>query len=139
MPIAVDDLVRSVGRIKTMQGGSPRHIEFGLAKVVDVGDLITVNPVGKNAILLCRPEDLEVVEPASDTVPDEPEREFAAGGVIPAVSEVAVPEGIVIMSGDVAEEQPKPKVKPRTLKEKREAEDKADDKPKKAKPRRRRR
>ena len=64
--IKTQDIVRSTGRIKVLQAGRKRWIEFGMATVIATDPPgITVNPVGRKALLVCRPEDLEVVEPAS--------------------------------------------------------------------------
>ena len=66
MAINTEDIVRSVGRIKVLQDGRMRFIEFTTAKVMEVGDIgITVNPLGRRAIVTCRPDDLELVAPHS--------------------------------------------------------------------------
>lgn len=77
MTIKQGDIVASDGRIETQQDGRKRYIEFDAATVLEVdGKLVTVNPVGKNAILICHvgdllaDEDLEPVEPFKDFDPD---------------------------------------------------------------------
>jgi hypothetical protein len=139
MGLAADDLVRSIGRIKTIQNDRRRFIEFPMARVIDVSDAgITVNPVGKNAILLCRPDDLEVVEPGTTTTRPDPEPEFEPGSITPPLGEVEVEAGTevtgsIAVSGTVTEDEspkPKPRAKrARTIKEKAAAEEKPKQQP----------
>jgi hypothetical protein len=135
--ISVDDLVRSAGRIKTIQADRPRFIEFDQAKVIEVGKGgITVTPVGKNAVLLCRPEDLESVRANRPTQAEAEEN-------APGQSALSV-EGSIAVTGEVAEEEkPKADLSALRAKKKRTATDKtvADEpaKPKPKPPARRRR
>ena len=79
-PITVDDIVDPVGRIKFVQDGRKRYIEFSMAKVIDVGaEGITVTPIGKRATFTCRPEDLELVEPANHDLDQTPASRESAG------------------------------------------------------------
>jgi hypothetical protein len=131
MAFAAEDLVRSLGRIKTLQNDRRRFIEFGMGRVIAVDEAgVTVTPIGKNAVLLCRPDDLELIEATS-------EPEFEPGSITPPLGEVEVPAGAevsgsIAVSGTVAEEEPpKPKrrAKPRTIAEKAEAEGKPTPRP----------
>jgi hypothetical protein len=71
MTIKQGDIVASEGRIKTLQDGRDRFIEFEAALVLEIDDEgITVNPVGKNAVLLCQEDDLVVAKAA--TAPAKP-------------------------------------------------------------------
>jgi hypothetical protein len=140
MPITTEDVVTSVGRIKVIQGGRRRFIEFTMGRVVDVGVIgVTVNPVGMKALVICRPDDLEVVGEQHKPPPERNDTaiepgEFATGGVVPPPAEVQVPagttisapEGSIAVSGGVEQEPPKPRRKARTIKDKREAEGEGD-------------
>ena len=141
--IKTEDMVRSTGRIKVLQAGRKRFIEFGMAKVIATDPPgITVNPIGRKALLVCRPEDLEVVEPASRDleqtllsrasgeqiaeankgVTTEPgvapvaEPAYQTGGIVPPGPrpEIASTEGNIAVSGEVVAEDvvAKPKPKP---------------------------
>lgn len=157
-----DDIVRSVGRIQTIQNNRPRWISFGMGKVIDVGrEGVTVTPIGMQAVLLCRPDDLEVVEPTLEQTPaskasgelqaesNKPLPDFERGGVVPSGSGtvkleqgtvVSTPAGSIDVSGDVAEEQEQPKPKPRARRKKTtDAEEETSKKKKLPPPRRRRR
>lgn len=60
------DIVRSNGRIATQQDGKRRYIEFEAALVLEThGQQITVNPMGKNAILIAHIDDLHVATAAT--------------------------------------------------------------------------
>ena len=131
MSVSVDDVVTSVGRIKTLQDGRPRFIAFAQAKVIEVGPAgITVKPVGKNAILLCKPDDLR---PIDDDEPDD-DHAKAVAEIIERESQQDEPEGSIAVTGEVAEEKPKQTLK--QLREKKQGT--TADKPKPT-PRRRRR
>jgi hypothetical protein len=70
MTINTGDIVRSDGRIVTQQDGRKRYIEFEAALVlVADGDEITVNPVGKQAKLICQADDLHVAKAAVQAKP----------------------------------------------------------------------
>ena len=147
--LITDDLVASKGRIKVLQNQRPRFIQFGMAKVLATDAVgVTVTPVGKRALLVCRPEDLEVVEPANRDLQQtpasresarqqaehvkgieaqpvksvtEPEHEFLTGGVIPSGTTAVIPAGTIPVSGDVEEEaKPRAKKQSKSLKELRE-------------------
>jgi hypothetical protein len=131
--IAAEDLVASDGRIKGIQNGRVRHIEFSLARVVDVGPAgITVNPVGMKAEILCRPDDLVVANSKDEREPEQlPDFDAAKApdlreGDVITVEKTSEPAGDVPISGEV--EPPKPKRKARTIKEK-AAEDKPTPRP----------
>lgn len=139
-PISVDDTVSSVGRILVLQDGRKRYITFGAATVTEVSDAgITVNPVGKRMLVLCRPQDLDLVEVANHELEQTPasdaSAELQAEQHKPAMTETSdAPEGSMPITP-----KPKAKPKPKTIQQKREQEDKAADKPKpKPRPRRRR-
>jgi hypothetical protein len=59
MAIKKTDIVGSKGRIRTIQDDSVRYISFDEGLVLDVSEAgISVNPIGKQAVVLCQPEDL---------------------------------------------------------------------------------
>ena len=156
MTVATDDLVRSKGRIQVLQDGRMRFIAFGTAKVIDVGGGgITVNPLGKSAVLLCNPEDLELAEPSSKQLDEtsssresatqqaEANKGVPAPPVTPVDIEVKVtpvaeskPEGNIVVEGKLLDE-PKPKQGLRELREQKRAVAKSEKS--KPTPRRRRR
>ena len=73
MDFSTDDIVASVGRIKTIQNGGPRYIQFAAARVISTDEAgITVNPIGRDAILLCKPDDLELTTPADKKLKETP-------------------------------------------------------------------
>jgi hypothetical protein len=66
MTINQGDIVRSNGRIATMQEGRRRFAEFDGALVLDVEDSnITVSPIGKRAKLVCQDDDLHIAKAAA--------------------------------------------------------------------------
>jgi hypothetical protein len=59
MAVNKGDIVGSKGRIRTYQDERVRYISFDEAIVLEVlTDGISVNPIGKEAVLFCQPEDL---------------------------------------------------------------------------------
>jgi len=105
MTVGSGDIVRSAGRITTIQDGRQRGISFDSGTVIDVGPSgIIVNPVGMKAHVLCRPEDLEPF--AAD-----PANEISAEGYSREQPESSEPEGTVPLEGSVkTPAKPKPKL-----------------------------
>lgn len=105
MAIKQGDIVGSNGRIETIQDGSCRFIEFERAIVLEVEpELITVNPIGKQAVLICRRADLRF-----DDDEDEPEAEPEPWHGLPVETHEEEPEGTIEIKGAVEPEQPKAK------------------------------
>jgi hypothetical protein len=109
MAIKQGDIVASDGRIKTLQDGRRRFIEFGSATVVSVeGDQITVNPVGKKAIIVCQREDLlsgngNDSEPEPESAPteahDQPHGQITLDVEPPLAPEPSVPKSSPSLAG----------------------------------------
>ena len=108
MDIITDDIVASKGRIKVLQAGRKRFVEFGQAKVLDINPPgITVSPVGRRATFACRPEDLEVVEPANRDLQQTLSSTASGEEVAEANKGMSVEPGTlpVVASGNVVVEQ----------------------------------
>ena len=108
MDIITDDIVASKGRIKVLQGPRKRWVEFGQATVIDTNPPgITVSPVGRKATFACRPEDLEVVEPANRDLQQTLSSTASGEEVAEANKGMSVEPGTlpVVASGNVVVEQ----------------------------------
>lgn len=107
MAVATDDVVRSRGRIQVLQAGRMRFIEFGSAKVLEVDAIgITVNPLGKRAIVTCRPDDLELIEHPSNRLQQTPVSRTSGEQVAEANKPEPVPEPMVPVPEPVPEPAP---------------------------------